>query len=122
MAEATMLIESACKVGNLNLISKMYTEKSADELRKLVATVRLKEMIVIVIGAIEGMKLSLVVGCSNNVPLDAREIMKFLLRRFNGQGGGDQFIAQGGCNLPTEGLTDIFESTKTYLLHEINHN
>ena len=120
MAEATMLIESACKVGNLNLISKMYTEKSADELRKLVATVRLKEMIVIVIGAIEGMKLSLVVGCSNNVPLDAREIMKFLLRRFNGQGGGDQFIAQGGCNLPTEGLTDIFESTKTYLLHEIN--
>jgi alanyl-tRNA synthetase len=102
-------------VRNLTLIAKILPDKTLDELRKLAIMIRSEEKIVIVLGAIEGKKLSLVVGCSNDLQIDARELLRSLLEGLNGRGGGDQFLAQGGCIVPVEGVGDIFKIARDYI-------
>lgn len=109
--EATHLVESACPVGNLMLITNLYPDKSPDELRKLAALIRLKDGYLVVLAAMDGRKLSLVVGCSQGVQLDARKILNLHLEKYSGRGGGDQYMAQGGCVLSEEGAGNLFEDT-----------
>ena len=40
--------------------------------------------------------LSLVVGCGEGAGVSARELLSRLLLPFNGRGGGDAHLAQGG--------------------------
>jgi alanyl-tRNA synthetase len=116
--QANQLVESACVVRNLTLIAKILPDKTLDELRKLAIMIRSEEKFVIVLGAIEGKKLSLVVGCSNDLQIDARELLRSLLEGLNGRGGGDQFLAQGGCIVPAEGVGDIFKIARDYIINQ----
>jgi alanyl-tRNA synthetase len=114
--EADRLLDSARRVGNLNLVTNIYQDKSPEEIRKLAATVRSKEGKVVILAFFENGKLSLVVGCSEDVGLDARKILNLHLGKFNGRGGGDRFLAQGGCALSVDDLEKIFCDTEKDLI------
>jgi len=109
--EATQLLESSCTVENLRLITKMYSDKSPEELRKLVSMIRLENGLLVVLAGLDGMKLSLVVGCSQDIHLDASKILNLHLEKYNGRGGGDQKLAQGGCSLMNENIGEFFNET-----------
>lgn len=114
--QANKLVGSASKINNFSLITEILSDKKVDELRKLVTLIRSKQNFVIVLGAIDGTKLSLVVGCSNDLHFDARELLKYLLEGFNGKGGGDQYLAQGGCTITAEGVGDIFKAVSDFII------
>ena len=109
--EVKQLVESAIPIGNLMLITNLFPDKLPVELRKLVAMIRSNEGYVIVLAALEGRKLSMVVGASQDVHLDARRILNLHLEKYHGHGGGDQLMAQGGCVLSEEGVDDLFKDT-----------
>lgn len=119
---ADQLLASANEVGRIKLVSRFFQAKSVGELRKLVVRICSIDKVVVTLAAIEGKKVSLIVGCSTGLPLDASEILKFILDEFGGNGGGDQHLAQGGCLLPDQGIEGVFEIAKNYLLNHTVHS
>jgi len=117
-SEADQLVESAIDVKDLKLITSIYSNRTAYELRNLTSRIVSRGKYVIVLGTIEEKKLSLVVGCSKDINLDARLILNLCLEKFNGRGGGDQFMAQGGCLIPNNEVCDFFEITRKYIMEE----
>ena len=90
------------------MITKLYTEKSPEDLRKLVNMIRSENGLLVILAGLDGKKLSMVVGCSQNLQLDAREILNLHLEKYYGRGGGDQQLAQGGCIISDKSEDDIF--------------
>jgi alanyl-tRNA synthetase len=119
--EAVQLRDSSFSLGEADLVTRLFPDRAVEDLRKLVGMIRSEKKIVILLGTLEGRKLSLVAGCSDDVHLDARKLLNFHLERFNGHGGGDQFLAQGGCILPTGNLDNLFNETGNYVLSEMDH-
>jgi alanyl-tRNA synthetase len=109
--EAKNLVDSACKVDQFKLITKMYNDKTPEDLRKLASIIRSENSFLVILGALEGRKLSLVVGCSKEIQKDARKILNFHLEEYLGRGGGDPDLAQGGCILSEEITNDFFKKT-----------
>ena len=48
--------------------------------------------------SVSGDKIPLIVACSKEVEIDAREIMKHLVNQLGGSGGGRPDFAQGGAD------------------------
>lgn len=117
--EAAQLVSSACHVDQIHLIKKIYLDKSPDDLRKLVSMIRSEDGFLVILAALEGRKLSLVVGCSQDIFQDARKILNLHLKKYQGRGGGDSHMAQGGCILSNDIPGDFFEDTIN-IIHQNN--
>ncbi|MFH2038937.1 MAG: DHHA1 domain-containing protein [Chloroflexota bacterium] len=109
--EAAELFDSSFQVGNLKVITKLYSDKLPEDLRKLVNIIRSENGILIILAGLDGKKLSMVVGCSQNLQLDARRVLDLHLERYNGHGGGDQHLAQGGCIISDKNEVGFFNET-----------
>ena len=109
--EITQLKDSACQVESLKLITKSYSDKSPEDLRKLVNMIRSENGYLVILATMDGLKLSMVVGCSQDLQLDARKILNRHLEKFTGRGGGDQKLAQGGCIITDKNEVDLFNET-----------
>jgi alanyl-tRNA synthetase len=70
---------------------------------------------VALLAAFDGGKLSLVVACAQDSGIDARDLLKQHLAPFNGRGGGDPSLAQGGGVAEETSLEKLFANTKGYL-------
>jgi alanyl-tRNA synthetase len=111
LIEKTQLYESVRMIEKIKLITKFFSDKSPEELRKLVSMICLDEDYVVILAGLIGNKLSMVVGCSQKINLDARKLLDQHLKKFNGHGGGDQNLAQGGCTFLEKNGNDIFSDT-----------
>lgn len=109
--EKTHLLESVQKIEKIKLITNFFSDKSPEELRKLVSMICLGEEYVVILAGLIGNKLSMVVGCSQSLNLDARILLDQHLKKFNGHGGGDRKLAQGGCIFLEKDGDDIFRDT-----------
>ena len=119
--EAVQLRDSSISLGNINLVARLYSDRTVEELRKLVGMIRSEKKIAVLLGTLEGFKLSLIAGCSDEIQLDARKLLNFHLAKFNGRGGGDQFMAQGGCVLSDGQVNDLFNDTENFILREMEN-
>jgi alanyl-tRNA synthetase len=120
--ETSQLIDSACLIENLKLITKLYSNKSPEDLRKMVNMIRLENDFLVILAGLDGKKLSLVVGCSQGIQLDARKILSLHLEKYNGRGGGDHQLAQGGCSLSDENISEFFNETINIIRKNIQIN
>jgi len=118
--EVTQLLGSARTVENLKLITKIYSDKSPEDLRKLVSMIRSGDGLLVILAGVDGKKLSLVVGCSQDIHLDASKILNLHLEKYNGRGGGDHKLAQGGCSLLDENVDDFFYETINMIKNNIH--
>ena len=109
--EAAQLLGSARMVENLKLITKIYSDKSPEDLRKLVSMIRSGNGLIVILAGLDGKKLSLAVGCSQDIQMDASKILNLHLEKYHGRGGGDHKLAQGGCSLINENVDDFFNET-----------
>ena len=78
---------------------KGFENVDARSLRDLADQLRNSEPNTIVtLVSVTGDKIPLIVACSKNVEIDAREIMKHLVNQVGGSGGGRPDFAQGGAD------------------------
>ena len=98
-SSASDLKENLVNVAGYNLITKGFENVDARSLRDLADQLRNSEPNAIVtLVSVTGDKIPLIVACSKNVDIDAREIMKHLVNQVGGSGGGRPDFAQGGAD------------------------
>ena len=98
-SSASDLIDNSVNVAGYNLITKSFQNTDSNSLRELADRLRSNtpNTIVTLISVIED-KVPLIVACSKEVNIDAREIMKHLVNQLGGSGGGRSDFAQGGAD------------------------
>ena len=93
--EAEALAASAAKVDGVNVVCAAVSGWDASGLKKLASSIAAKPATVAVLLTTEAPTL-IAVARSQDVPLDAGALLKKLMDRFGGRGGGKGAMAQGG--------------------------
>jgi len=113
--EAEKLAAAAEDVGNLRLVTALFENRPAAELRSLANKLRSEPAIVAVLASYDGAKLSMVAACAEGINIDARELLNNHLAPIGGHGGGSPTLAQGGGTTNKSALEMLFKQTKHYL-------
>ena len=93
------LKEASIEVAGYNLIAKSFEDKDSKGLRELADKLRTDQLnSIVVLISVSGDKVPIIVACSKQVEIDAREIMKHLVNQLGGSGGGRPDFAQGGAD------------------------
>ena len=108
--EAQKMVQLAEPIGEKWLATSLFENRNAGELRSLAMKLRVFPGMVAVLASFDGSKLSLVTACADDTELSANELLQDHLAPFNGRGGGDKSIAQGGG--AATNVDDIFKHTK----------
>jgi alanyl-tRNA synthetase len=93
--EAASLIASGEKIGDALVVAAAVSGWDANGLKKLASTIVAKPATVAVLITTESPTLA-VVARSQDLPLDTGAVLKILVDRFGGRGGGKGAMAQGG--------------------------
>ena len=113
--EAEKLVAGAEVVGELQLVTALFENRPAAELRSLAERLRRQKGVVAVLASFDGVKLSLVAACADSTKVDARELLNHHLAPFGGRGGGNRTLAQGGGITDGKSSKGLFTKTKGYL-------
>ena len=93
------LTDNSINVAGYNLITKSFENTDSNSLRELADRLRTNvPNTIVTLISVTGDKVPLIVACSKEVEIDAREIMKHLVNQLGGSGGGRQDFAQGGAD------------------------
>ena len=108
-----------CIRDSLNLVLDTFDEVDSKSLREIADSIRtrISDSVVALI-SVSSEKAPVIVACSKEVEIDAREVMKHLINQLGGSGGGRQDFAQGGIE-NTENL-DIALSSVADLIVSLN--
>ena len=115
--EANKLLSEAEKVGELRLVTALFDDRPASELRSLGDRLRREPGLVAVLATFDGVKLSMVTASADGTEVDARELLNNHLAPFSGRGGGSPNLAQGGGMAGKKRVAQLFERTKGYLIN-----
>ncbi|HKZ44221.1 MAG TPA: DHHA1 domain-containing protein [Anaerolineales bacterium] len=96
---------------SIKIITNLYNDLDQSDLKQLVNSMRIENCTLAVLASISDSKLTMVVGCSDDIGLDARLIMDSHLKKINGAGGGDKYLAQGGGNYIPGTMQDLAQDT-----------
>lgn len=96
-AEANELLQQPSEIHAGILISKVFTNRSMQEIAKLSAIITEQQEHAITYFVIENEdKLQCILACGKTVPLDMNAILKDALPTIEGKGGGNKKSARGG--------------------------
>jgi alanyl-tRNA synthetase len=93
--EAASLASSGEKVGSVNLVAAAITGWDANGLKKLASSIAARPATVAVLITTDSPTL-VVVSRSQDLSIDTGALLKALIDRFGGRGGGKGTLAQGG--------------------------
>ena len=113
--EAEKLTSAAETIGERRLITALFENRPASELRSLANRLRNEPGMVAVLATFDGVKLSMVAACAQDSSLDARDLLQYHLTPVGGRGGGDAGLAQGGGTTNKSALEVLFRQTRNYL-------
>jgi len=113
--EAEKLAASAEMVGELKLVTKLFENRPATELRSLANKLRNEPGMVAVLASYDGAKLSMVAASADDANIDARVLLNNHLAPIGGSGGGSPTLAQGGGATNKSALEILFSQTRNYL-------
>ncbi len=113
--ETEELISKAETIGDIQLVTTLFENRPASELRTLGNKLRNEPGVVAVLGTFDGVKLSMVVSSADGTNVDARELLNNHLAPFGGRGGGSENLAQGGGGTNKSALEVLFKQTRNYL-------
>ena len=113
--EVSKMVQHAEEVGENWVVTKLFENRGPAALRSIAMKLRVYPNIVAILASFDGEKLSLVTSCANETDVNANVLLQKHLAPFEGRGGGDESIAQGGGTINKENLKDIFSKTKSYL-------
>ena len=107
--EISKMVQHAEEVGENWLVTKLFENRNPAELRSMAMKLRIYPSMVTVLASFDGEKLSLVTACAEDTDLNANALLQDHLAPFNGRGGGDKSIAQGGGT--ANNVDEIFKHT-----------
>jgi len=113
--EAEKLAAGAESVGERRLVTAVFENRPAGEIRTLAVRLRENPGMVAVLASFDGKKLVLVAACADDTGLNARDLLNQHLAPFGGRGGGDTGLAQGGGAVNKSVLEILFKQTRNYL-------
>ena len=121
VAEARQLYAQAEKVGEKRLILAGHTGRTMNDLRLLAKEIRLFPGAVAILASQEPgeavqTQVLLVVACASDTGLRAQDLLRELLPRLNGKGGGDAFLAQGGGSLAPGQLESLLQAARLLMM------
>jgi alanyl-tRNA synthetase len=93
--EAGLLVASGEKVGAVTIVASAVQGWEANGLKKLAAAIVAKPGTVAILASSESPTL-IVVARSQDLTFDTGEVLRQLIERFGGKGGGKGSLAQGG--------------------------
>ena len=98
------LLDEAQDISDYKLVTKRYSAMDSSDMRE--AADRLRSDVnnaIVVLISVSGDKIPLIIGCSKDLDIDARQIMEYMTNQLGGSGGGRADFAQGGV----ENIEDI---------------
>ena len=113
--EVEKMAQIAEAVDDKWLATALFKNRDAGELRLLAMKLRAYPGMVAILAAYNGEKLSLVTACADDTDINANNLLQRHLAPFEGRGGGDKSIAQGGGVADEESLKELFNKSKSYL-------
>jgi alanyl-tRNA synthetase len=110
--EAEQLLKQAVPAGSVHLITAMFHGRPAEEIRELGILLKKNlNTVAFLASNLNNTKLSLVVTCSDELPLNATHLLRQQLAVIDGRGGGDANIAQGGGPIVSKQAETFFNNT-----------
>jgi alanyl-tRNA synthetase len=94
--EAEKLLAAAEPLIGRKLVLASFKDRPVIELRMLGEILKEKPEAVALFTSYDGQKISLVAACGSESGLAAQDVLRDQLATFNGRGGGDAHLAQGG--------------------------
>lgn len=113
--EIIELSTKAKEFKGLMLTQILFQDRAINEVRKIVISLRSQPRQVVVMGSVNGDKLSVVAGCSDDCEINAVDLLDFLIDQFQGRCGGDSHLAQGGCMISNFDETILFQRTEEFI-------
>lgn len=104
--EANRLKQESSTIGALHVSSRVYEDRSMQELQRLAGLVTANDTKRIVLLAGSGDKINLVFAKTQDASLAMNELLASVLHLINGKGGGNASIAQGGGTGSSDGISD----------------
>jgi alanyl-tRNA synthetase len=114
--EAQTLAAKAEPYAGYRLILATFKDRPLDQLRELVKMLREQAGLIVMLAGYDGQKLSLVVGCANNVEVSAKALLNEHLSAIGGGGGGDARLAQGGGKATEAQVEVFFDKTREIIV------
>ncbi|MCP4140265.1 MAG: hypothetical protein GY755_08250 [Chloroflexi bacterium] len=108
--EASKMAQLAEAVDDKWLATSLFENRNAGELRSLAMKLRAYPGMVTVLASFDGSKLSLITACADDTNVNANDLLQKHLAPFEGRGGGDSSIAQGGGT--AKNVDELFQHTK----------
>jgi alanyl-tRNA synthetase len=110
--EAQTLAASAEPWEGYRLVLATFKDRPLDQLRELAKRLREQAAVIVMLAGYDGQKLSLVVGCADDVEVSARSLLTAHLSPIGGGGGGDARLAQGGGKASEAQVEGLFDKTR----------
>ena len=117
-AEAVSLLNDGEKLGQAIVVSQVFQNRTIQDLQKLVGAIVSKSDCSIAFLAAQNDKIQFVFGRGKGVEADMNVLLKEILSKIDGKGGGTAFTAQGGGSSsisPQELLSDAMQLLKSRL-------
>ncbi|SFC18433.1 alanyl-tRNA editing protein [Clostridium uliginosum] len=115
--EVKEMIENANKIGEINVVKKIYTNQNVKYVSNLISKLTEIKNTIVLIAVISDEKANLIFSCSKNlINISMNEILKDAITLIDGRGGGSLTLAQGaGKN------NSNLESTLDYAFNKIKN-
>ena len=110
--EVKEMIESAEKINNMNVIVKVYENKTINYMNKIANKIIEKENNIGLFALKNDDRLNLLFACSKNLEkMDMNILLKDSIKLIDGKGGGSKILAQGGGK-NNSNLDSLFDYVK----------
>ena len=110
--EVKEMIESAEKINNMNIIVKVYENKTMNYMNKIANKIIEKENNIGLFALKNDDRLNLLFACSKNLEkMDMNILLKDSIKLIDGKGGGSKVLAQGGGK-NNSNLDSLFDYVK----------
>jgi alanyl-tRNA synthetase len=105
--EAGRLAETAETIHGRRVTLAIFDGRPVSELRLLGGELAKRPELVSVLVSIDGQKITLAAACGEGAGIPARDLLPRLLAPFDGRGGGDTRLAQGGGSVTPDQAREI---------------
>jgi alanyl-tRNA synthetase len=114
--EAERLVQAAQVLKKQQVVIVVFPGRPVSELRLLGSELAKHNGVVSLLACVDGEKLTILTTCGEGTGLAARDLLGKVLTPFQGRGGGDARLAQGGGTI---GLVENLEQTLNDILSDI---
>ena len=110
--EAQLLTESGDIIDEKCFVHCAFEKRPNNELRTLADVLKTNNQVLALLTSYDGNRLSIIVACGTDIKADAIAILQQVLSLFDGKGGGDRQIAQGGGIVKREDIDDLLSNVR----------